>query len=218
MLNQIIREPKKKSAKPLHHAARYLHIADKVGGASVDLKFSAAPQRDGPIRLAICPGAEYGSAKRWQPVRFRRMMQSVSERVDCSWTIFGVEKDREVADEIAEDFGAPCENLVGRTSLAELIDALRNIDVLVSNDTGTMHLAAALGVPVVAIFGSTEPALTAPLGEKQIVIRHQVECSPCFLRECPLDFRCMDAVSVSEVAEAVLQLLGSRVTPALLAS
>ncbi len=78
-----------------------------------------------------------------------------------------------------------------------------NASLLLTNDTGTMHLATLLGVPVVAVFGSTEPSLTGPLGQKSRVVRHQVECSPCFLRECPLDFRCMKAVSVEEVVALV---------------
>lgn len=209
MLNQVVPEPKKskKVQRPRHHAARYMRIAEKIGATPGSLIFPSMPRPDGRIRIGVCPGAEYGGAKRWQPVRFRRMMQMVSKQIDCAWTIVGVEKDRVLATEIIEELDQlTCENLAGKTTLAELIMVLRGLDVLVSNDTGTMHLAAALGVPVVAIFGSTEPMLTAPLGENQIIIRHQVECSPCFLRECPLDFRCMDAISADEVTQAVLKL------------
>jgi len=209
MLNQIVSEPKKskKAQRPQHHTARYMRIAEKIGAEPCDIIFPSQPRPVGRIRLGICPGAEYGGAKRWQPVRFRRMMQMVTKQIDCEWTIVGVEKDRQLATEIEEDLrDVECTNLAGKTTLAQLIEVLRGLDVLVSNDTGTMHLAAALGVPVVAIFGSTEPQLTAPLGENQIIIRHQVECSPCFLRECPLDFRCMDSITADEVAQAVLLL------------
>jgi heptosyltransferase-2 len=89
--------------------------------------------------------------------------------------------------------------------LTELMIHLRSADLLLTNDTGTMHLASMLGTPVLAIFGSTEPVLTGPMGEKSVVLRHQVECSPCFLRTCPLDFRCMKAVEVDEVVEAVIR-------------
>ena len=92
------------------------------------------------------------------------------------------------------------------------MDELRTCDVLLTNDTGTMHLAAHLGVPTVALFGSTEPALTGPLGAGHRVIRHHVECSPCFLRECPIDFRCMQAIEVSEVSAAVEGVLKDRRT------
>jgi len=215
MLNQIVAEPKKGKTlpRPQHHAARYMRIAEKIGAAPGELIFPVVPRPPGPIRLAVCPGAEYGAAKRWYPARFRRMMQIVAKQLDCTWIIVGVQKDQVLADEIANGLtDLKIENLAGKTTLAELIDVLRGVDVLVSNDTGTMHLAAALGVPVVAIFGSTEPMLTAPLGESQIVIRHQVECSPCFLRECPIDFRCMDAVTSDEVAAAVIELTRSKHT------
>ena len=89
----------------------------------------------------------------------------------------------------------------------ELIAELSECALLLTNDTGTMHLATILGVPVVAVFGSTEPRLTGPLGSAARVFRHQVECSPCFLRECPIDFRCMKAVTADEVAESVSSLL-----------
>ena len=79
--------------------------------------------------------------------------------------------------------------------------------MLLTNDTGTMHLAALLGVPVVAVFGSTEPRLTGPLGNGHTILRHHVECSPCFLRECPIDFRCMKAITADEVARTVLSML-----------
>jgi ADP-heptose:LPS heptosyltransferase len=90
---------------------------------------------------------------------------------------------------------------------------LRTCDLLLTNDTGTMHLAAFLGVPTVAIFGSTEPLLTGPLGPNHRIIRQHVSCSPCFLKECPLDFRCMEAVAVSEVVEAVQASLRDRTEP-----
>jgi ADP-heptose:LPS heptosyltransferase len=96
-----------------------------------------------------------------------------------------------------------CANRIGQTTLDELADELNECALLLTNDTGTMHLATLLGVPVVAVFGSTEPRLTGPLGSGHDIIRHQVECSPCFLRECPIDFRCMNAVTADEVVAAV---------------
>jgi ADP-heptose:LPS heptosyltransferase len=128
-----------------------------------------------PIKIGLCPGAEYGPAKRWLPKRFAEAAEKISAQ-----------------------------------TLDQLIDELRECRLLLTNDTGTMHLAALLGVPVVAIFGSTEPRLTGPLGDGHVVLRHHVECSPCFLRECPIDFRCMKAVSVQEVANAVLSILSKQ--------
>jgi len=209
MLNQVIREPKKEM-RPRHHAARYLRMAEKMGAPSIPLSFPTAPAPTGKIRIGICPGAEYGGAKRWYPQRFRRTMQRVSEQFDCTWVIVGVSRDQPLVEDLLAGFDGEVENLVGRTSLGQLIAELRGMHTLVTNDTGTMHLAASLGVPVVALFGSTEPLLTRPLGPNHVVIRHQVECSPCFQRECPIDFRCMEAIAVDEVAAAVIDLVQRR--------
>ncbi|MDD5201349.1 MAG: glycosyltransferase family 9 protein [Terrimicrobiaceae bacterium] len=212
MLNQIIPEPKPE-LRPRHHAARYLRMAEKMGAPSIPLSFPTAPRPSGPIRIGVCPGAEYGGAKRWYPLRFRNAMQRVSERIDCTWVLVGVGRDEQIGRDLLAGFEGKVENLIGRTTLAGLIEELGTMHTLVTNDTGTMHLAASLGVPVVALFGSTEPLLTRPLGPDHVIIRHQVECSPCFQRECPLDFRCMEAITVEEVAEAVLDLVERREAP-----
>jgi ADP-heptose:LPS heptosyltransferase len=209
MLNQVISEPKKE-LRPRHHAARYMRIAEKMGAPSVPLTFPTAPCPEGPIRIGICPGAEYGGAKRWYPARFRKMMKLVQERIDCTFVVVGVMRDEPIARDVLSGAKGKVEDLVGRTSLAQLIEELRGMHALVTNDTGTMHLAASLGVPVVALFGSTEPALTGPLGDDHVVIRHQVECSPCYQRECPIDFRCMDAITAEEVADRVVDLVARR--------
>ena len=121
--------------------------------------------------------------------------------------LFGTARDAWAGEQIAATLGNHCVNRIGQTTLDQLIEELHECRLVLTNDTGTMHLAALLGIPVVAIFGSTEPRLTAPLGNGNIILRHHVECSPCFLRECPIDFRCMKAVSVEEVADAVLSIL-----------
>ena len=94
-------------------------------------------------------------------------------------------------------------------SLDQLMDELASCDALLTNDTGTMHLAASLGVPTAAIFGSTEPDLTSPLGDFHQILRHKVECSPCFLRECPIDFRCMTGIGPSEASAALQRALAA---------
>jgi heptosyltransferase-2 len=126
------------------------------------------------------------------------------------WMLFGTKRDAAIGEEICKVLGDRCTNRIGQTTIEQLIDELRECRVLLTNDTGTMHLASLLGLPVVAIFGSTEPRLTGPLGDGHIVLRHQVECSPCFLRECPIDFRCMKTVSPQEVVDAVLSILRKR--------
>lgn len=215
LLNQFADAKKRKNEPPRpprHQVFHYLQIAASIGaeteppGTSETVAPCLAPLDD--FQIGLCPGAEYGQAKRWPAERFAEVAQVVSEKTPgCRWVLFGVEKDREIGAAIAATLGARCENLIGKTTLAELITRLRECRLLLTNDTGTMHLAAHLGVPTVSVFGSTEPALTGPLGEGHHVLRHHVECSPCFLRECPIDFRCMTAVAVGEVADAVLKRL-----------
>ena len=121
--------------------------------------------------------------------------------------LFGTASDAAAGDIVATALGENAVNRIGKTSLDDLMTELQSCRLLLTNDTGTMHLSAFLGIPVVAIFGSTEPLKTAPLGDGHVIIRHHVECSPCFLRECPIDFRCMKTVTVEEVTQAVLSLL-----------
>ena len=160
-----------------------------------------------PIKIGLCPGAEYGPAKRWLPERFAEAAKKISAQSPVQWMLFGTARDASPGEQIAAVLGDHCVNRIGQTTLDQLIDELHECRLLLTNDTGTMHLAALLGIPVVAIFGSTEPRLTGPLANGHIILRHHVECSPCFLRECPIDFRCMNAVSVDEVADAVLSIL-----------
>jgi len=211
-LNQIVREPRR-PGPPEHHAIRFLRIADDCG-ADVDLngKLELIPQAQIPnlkdrTALGLCPGAEYGPAKRWLPERFAEVAESVSNGADKKWILFGTKNDAAVGETIAAKLGDKCINRIGQTTLDELISELRGCRALLTNDTGTMHLGALLGLPVVAVFGSTEPRLTGPIGDNHIVVRHHVECSPCFLRECPIDFRCMKEVTTEEVARAMMSIL-----------
>ncbi len=119
------------------------------------------------------------------------------------WHLFGTAADLALGKTVADSLGDRCVNRIGQTTLDELIAELRECRLLLTNDTGTMHLATLLGVPVIAIFGSTEDRLTGPLGPGHTVIRHHVACSPCFLRECPIDFRCMNEVTSGEVIDAI---------------
>lgn len=211
LLNQIFREKKKKKPEPPRHQVNdYLRLAEFIGAEVDDLPLTPRPVRapGASLKIGVVPGAEYGPAKRWLPERFREVMDKFSPAEGCEWTLFGVAKDMEIAETIAKDYTGRLSNRVGQTSLRELIEELRTCDALLTNDTGTMHLAAMLGVPVVAIFGSTEPALTGPLGEQHRVLRQHVECSPCFLRECPIDFRCMASVTVEQAVAALGEVCG----------
>ena len=227
LLNQIIPEPpvaKVPHDERPHQSERYAHFAREIGVEDV-ARFGelptrntehgtrnaevAGPERGGWLRLAICPGAEYGPTKRWFAERFADAARKVAGQRACECVLVGVAKDAPLGAEIEKALeGVSCENLIGKTTLAELVTALRGCHLLLTNDTGTMHLAAYLGVPVAAVFGSTDPILTGPQAppERVRILRHQVECSPCFLRECPLDLRCMKIVGADEAAGAVLSL------------
>ena len=215
LLDQVFAPKKKKKdlRPPPHQVHQYLALAEFVGadiqGALEQPGEKPRVTNARPI-IGLCPGAEYGPAKRWLPERFAEVVRTVQERTNAEWKVFGVEKDRPISDAIISTAAVPCTDLVGKTSLAQLMDELRTCDLLLTNDTGTMHLATLLGVPTVSIFGSTEPTLTGPLGPHHRVLRHHVACSPCFLRDCPIDFRCMTAIGVPEVVEAVLTALPDR--------
>ena len=217
LLNQIIPEPRRPG--PLEHqSSRYLHIARDCGAETSNIEHRTpniatasihqrSPIDDSPIRIGLSPGAEYGPAKRWLSERFAEAAAAVTARSPVQWILLGKKNDAPIGEQITSALGDSCVNRIGQTTLEQLIDELRQCRLLLTNDTGTMHLAALLGIPTVAIFGSTEPRLTGPLGDRHIVLRHHVECSPCFLRNCPIDFRCMKAVSVQEVADAVMSIL-----------
>jgi lipopolysaccharide heptosyltransferase II len=206
-INAVVADPP--LGPMIHEVHHYLEMA-RFAGARITPQLLDAPPRSvpqGPVRLGLVPGAEYGPAKRWMPESFAAVARRIREEAGVEWRIFGMEGDRPAAEFIAAGLDGNCENLAGQTTLAQLIERLRECRLLLTNDTGAMHLAAHLGVPVIAVFGSTEDRLTGPLGRTSRVLRHHVPCSPCFLRECPLDFRCMRAVTVQEVTDAVLQEL-----------
>lgn len=216
LLDQIVPPPP--VGPPRHHAHSYLRLAEHAGAditeemARVDHPETSTREKlpspgDYLPRLGICPGAEYGAAKRWPEDRFAHVANRVRETRHCHVALYGSPNERPIGESLAALIEGQCENLVGETTLAGLVDALKSCDVLLTNDTGTMHLAAMMGVPTVAIFGSTEPLWTRPLGGGHRVIRQHVECSPCFLRECPIDFRCMREIDPQRAVEAVIELL-----------
>jgi heptosyltransferase II len=157
--------------------------------------------------VALNPGATNSRAKRWLPERFAATADQLSERDDFATIIVGTLGDRNVASAVAEHMHTKVADLTGRTTLAELKAVLACAALVISNDTGTAHVAAALGTPTVTIFGPTEHFATRPLAELAAVVRHNVECSPCMLRDCPIDHRCMTRVEVTDVAHEARQLL-----------
>jgi heptosyltransferase-2 len=159
--------------------------------------------------IGINPGAAYGTAKRWPPERFAAAAALVARRSGARVAIVGSAAERPLAEAIAAQLGGAARVLCGETTLAELVGVLRELRLLLTNDSGPMHLAAALGTPLVAVFGSTDWTETAPVSERARVVREETECAPCKLRECPIDHRCMARVAVDRVAATALELLAA---------
>jgi len=208
LLNQNLSQSRQ-SHPTLHQGAELLEMIRTLGAPNPQ-PVGTRDIPSGPLRVGLCPGAEYGPAKRWPIERYRKVMELVSAKFDLTWVIVGSPKEAQLGKELTLEFEGKVENICGKTTLPELIDQLKGFHLLLTNDTGTMHLADLLGVTVVAIFGSTEPDLTGPTGTAtplHRILRHKVECNPCFLRKCPIDFRCMNELSVETVSSAVLETL-----------
>ena len=165
----------------------------------------------GATIVGFAPGAAYGHAKRWPPSRVAELIARLVRERDAVCVLGGAVDDRAAGREIesALPAGIRAVNLIGRTDLRVFAGVLARCAAFVSNDSGAMHLAAATGVPVAAIFGPTDERVTAPAGEHDVLL-HQVFCRPCMLRECPIDHRCMKGVSVGAVFEAVSRRLEAR--------
>ena len=166
-----------------------------------------------PRIVAINPGATNSRAKRWLPERFAGIADQLAERDGFETIIVGAEGDREIAARVAGLMRSPALVLAGRTSIAELKAVLACASLVVSNDTGTAHVSAALGVPTVVVFGPTEHVSTRPLSDVAAVVRHDVDCSPCMLRNCPIDHRCMTRVEVDDVYLASRKLIAGVMRP-----
>lgn len=171
-----------------------------------DLLKAHAAAGNGPL-VGIAPGATYGPAKMWFPDRFARVADRIVENFGARVLLFGSRGDQDVAESVRRYASRPLINIAGRTTLKEAVALIARCDLFLSNDSGLMHVAGALGVPMIAIFGSTNPAATSPVGNRSIVITKAVNCSPCLKKKCPTDFRCMDRIGADEVYEAAMRLL-----------
>ena len=157
--------------------------------------------------ISLSGGAHYGSAKRWFPERFAEVADALVESHQVQVALIGSGGEADLATKIAGFMRHPPILLAGKTDLRELKHLLGQSNLLITNDSGPMHLAAALGTPSVAVFGSTDAIATAPLGRNARVIRKEVACSPCLLRECPVDLRCFASVCSEEVIAAAREQL-----------
>ena len=156
--------------------------------------------------VALCPGADYGSAKRWPVERFRALARRCADAGAQVWVLGGA-NDAPAAAVIAADGAAA--DLAGRTSLPDAVDLLGAASAVVSNDSGLMHVAAALNVPLVALYGSTSPGFTPPLSPRAAIVERPLDCRPCFQRDCPLGhLACLRDISAAHVFDVLLRLDG----------
>jgi heptosyltransferase-2 len=214
-----------------HRMYYYLQLIEPLGSYSSpplpSLSLNGAQERwadtflsrsglKGKVLVGLNPGATYGEAKCWPPERFAALGRRLIKDSGASILIFGSSRPQEKAlnAAIAEGIGEDCLNLSGETSLLQLAALLRRCRLLVTNDTGTMHVSAAVGTSVVAIFGPTDHRTTSPLGKGHVIIRREVSCSPCLKRVCPEDHRCMDLIEVEEVYNTVVMHFKGRASTA----
>ena len=217
---------------PAHESYYYLELlrrAGWIGGLPpvnrIELRVEAAAldranetltkagARRGALRIALAPGAAYGSAKCWLPSRFAQLCDRLIADFDADVIIFGAASEAEIAERIAGAMRHKPVVLAGQTRIGDLAALLAACQLFVGNDSGAMHVAAAVGLPVVAVFGPTDPEGTAPMTPQRVLVQHRVSCSPCFLRHCPVDHRCMTRVPVDDVYAAARQWLAERRIP-----
>jgi lipopolysaccharide heptosyltransferase II len=227
LLTRAVRRPR---ARHLHQSAYYNELARGLGieVAEAEPRLMVRPEtaeradailaRHGisgstPI-VGFAPGAAYGHAKRWPPKRVAEVVARVSRECGAVCLLVGARADGDAGREIESSLPADVRpvDLIGRTDLRLLTGVLARCRAFVSNDSGAMHLAAAVGVPVTAIFGPTDDRVTAPLGDHDVLI-HQVFCRPCMLRDCPIDHRCMRGISAEAVFGAVERRLALNLKP-----
>jgi len=162
--------------------------------------------------IGINPGATYGSAKRWYPERFAEVAGRLASEWSAKVLLLGGPGEAEITSDIEKKLQGTALNMAGKTSVRELMALIKRCQFFVTNDSGPMHIAAAFGIPLVAIFGSTDHATTSPYSDKGVVVCKPAECAPCKLRECPTDHRCMTAVTADDVVDAAKKLFAETVT------
>ncbi|MBN2645351.1 MAG: lipopolysaccharide heptosyltransferase II [Desulfuromonadaceae bacterium] len=204
--------------KRRHHTDYYLHLLQQLGltfsqSVSLSLQCSASErqwarqQLGGVSPIAVNPGAAYGSAKRWLPERFAAVADALAEQCHCGIVLTGGPGEHEIGAEIEAAMTAKPINLIGKTSVRQMMAVLAESRLLVTNDSGPMHVAAAFDVPIVAVFGSTDHTTTSPASDRVRIVRKPFDCAPCLKRQCPTDHRCMLAIEADEVIAAALEVL-----------
>ncbi|MEE9542986.1 MAG: lipopolysaccharide heptosyltransferase II [Thermodesulfobacteriota bacterium] len=213
--------------KKQHQVYYYLNIIKELGGGEVENPLpkitltsgeeewanaflSAQGIEKGTPVIGVSPGASYGPAKRWAPENFSFVLNAVSKSSGAEVLIFGSEEDTEIARVLSSGLTVKHHNLAGKTTLREFMAIAARLDLFLTNDSGPMHIGAALGAPTLAIFGSTSDELTGPLGHRVKVVREPIDCAPCFERECKYGhYECLTKIEAAQVlAEAVALMSG----------
>jgi heptosyltransferase-2 len=211
---------------PAHEAYYYLELLRRAGWLDAlpeagEIRLRLTPQQsreaEGKLRaagsegraprVAVGAGASYGSAKCWPPERFAAALNQLGRDREIEMVLFGTPAEGAVSKAILAGLDRPAVDLTGQTSIAELAPLLSRCSIFLGNDSGAMHVAAAVGLAVVAIFGPTDPFGTAPATGRSTIIQEKPYCSPCFLRRCPTDHRCMTAIAPERVGDSLLRVL-----------
>jgi len=202
----------------LHHTDYYLHLLSSavITAAKKPLKLFISENEfvqvqeklaPGSNWTAINPGASYGSAKRWIPERFAAVADRLNEKYQQNIVLIGGPGERDIGRDIEKMMTHQPLNLIGKTTVREMMTILASCSLVITNDSGPMHVAAALDTPLVAIFGPTDYTTTSPMTTKAKLIRKDTPCAPCLLRQCPKDHQCMQAVTADDVLQAAAELL-----------
>jgi len=199
--------------KRLHHVEHYLKLVNyfNISGEDVGQRLFLTPEelvwaRDilGNERwVVVNPGAAYGSAKRWLPERFAQVGNQLAKKNGMKVLLIGGPGETKIGHDIESELSNDCLNFIGKTSVRQMMALISCCQLMVTNDSGPMHIAAALNIPIVAVFGSTDHTTTYPAGVPHRIVRKEFDCAPCLLRKCPIDHRCMTSVTAEDVMSAV---------------
>lgn len=222
LLSEAVPVPELKGRHERFYYLELLRRAGVIDGydteSPISLGRASKAREAGRARLegafvGVSPGAAFGSAKRWYADRFAEAAVEIAKARGTGVAVFGSPEESALAAEVARMIaaeGVRVENFAGRTKLREFIELAAAMELMLTNDSGAMHVAYAVGTPSVTVFGSTDHIGTGPVGAKARIVREAVECSPCKLRECPIDHRCMTKIEAKRVVDVALDLLGTR--------
>ena len=188
-----------------------LKVSSDRGAEALDL-LRVQGMRNGHRLVALCPGSINSRAKRWPADSYAALADRLMEELDADVVLIGSADELEVSLAVSKRMRHQPMVLTGKTDLAQAVAVLSEVDLLVTNDTGPAHVAAALGRPTLVIFGPTNPVTTRPLSPAAEIVRHPPDCSPCMLRDCPIDHRCMTTITPDAVFDRVTAILGARVS------